>query len=118
MKYVPGTENILSDSLLRLYAFDKPGTVHTRSEYTYHNIIDNNVMLTHLVSAPLLVGREGKNECLPSADKPVSKSAVEIADNLANHNGDQAPEVSQVPQSGAKLRRAYRRKVVPPAETG
>lgn len=58
--YVPGTKNILSDALSRLYCNDSPSTVRARSEYTYHDIIDNNNLGTHLVTMPLLVGMEGK----------------------------------------------------------
>jgi len=59
--YVPGSENILSDALLRLYSYDGPGTVHARSEYTYYDIIDNDGLELHSVSMPLLVGLEAVN---------------------------------------------------------
>jgi hypothetical protein len=35
--YVPGTENILSDALLRIYSNEAPGTVRTPSEYTEYD---------------------------------------------------------------------------------
>jgi len=56
--YMPGSENILSDALSRLYSYNGPGTVHACSEYTYHDIIDNGGLEVHLVSMPLLVGLE------------------------------------------------------------
>jgi len=56
--YIPGSENILSDALSRLYSYDGPGTVCARSEYTYHDIIDNDSLEVHSVSMPLLVGPE------------------------------------------------------------
>jgi len=56
--YVPGSENILSDALSRLYSYDGPDTVCAHSEYTYHNIIDNDGLEVHSVSMPLLVGLE------------------------------------------------------------
>lgn len=59
--YVPGTENILSDSLSHLYSYDEPGTVRAHSEYTYHDVIDNDVLGTHLISMPVLVGLEGES---------------------------------------------------------
>jgi len=56
--YVPGFENILSDALSRLYSYDGPGTVHAHSEYTYHDIIDNDGLEVHSVLMPLLIGLE------------------------------------------------------------
>jgi hypothetical protein len=63
--YAPGTENILSDALSRLYSNDEPGTVRARSEYTYHNIINNDVLSVHAISMPVLVGKEGEATLLP-----------------------------------------------------
>jgi hypothetical protein len=57
--YVKGSENILSDALSRIYSNDQPGTVQMRSEYTYHDIIDNDKMLSHLITMPVKVGTEG-----------------------------------------------------------
>ena len=78
--YVPGVENILSDALSRLYAFDKPGTVRARGEYTYNNVVNNDLLSHHNISMPVLVGREGACASLhgvavqigegPSSDTP------------------------------------------------
>lgn len=67
--YVPGVENILSDALSRMYTNDEPGTVRARSEYTYHDIIDNDSIGTHLISMPVLVGMEGENAVLPASSE-------------------------------------------------
>jgi hypothetical protein len=56
--YIPGVENVLVDALSCLYLEDAPGTVQARSEYTYHDIVDNDVLLMHAVSMPLLTGAE------------------------------------------------------------
>jgi hypothetical protein len=63
--YVPGAENILSDALSRLYSSDAPGTVRARSEYTYHDVVDNDSITAHLISMPVLVGAEGANAVAP-----------------------------------------------------
>ncbi len=58
--YVPGPENLLSDALSRLYSNEQPGTVRARSEYTYHDVIDNDNMPAHAVTMPVHVGMEGE----------------------------------------------------------
>ncbi|KAF8831165.1 hypothetical protein HHX47_DHR1000004 [Lentinula edodes] len=58
VEYVPGIENILADALSRLYSNDKPGTVRARSEYTYHDVIDNDVLLAHNITMPVRVDPE------------------------------------------------------------
>jgi hypothetical protein len=63
--YVPGSQNILSDTLSRLYSNDEPGTVRARSEYMYHDVINNNVLSAHAISMPVLVRKEGKATLLP-----------------------------------------------------
>ena len=76
--YVPGAENILSDALSRLYSNDEPGTVHARSEYTYHDIINNDVLSSHAISMPVLVGKEGEAASLP---KRRGRSKLEPAES-------------------------------------
>ena len=65
IKYIPGTENILSNALSRLYSNDEPGTVCARSKYTYHDVINNDVLSTHAISMPILVRKEGEAVLLP-----------------------------------------------------
>ena len=42
----------------RAYSNDKPGTVRARSEYTYHDVIDNDALLSHNITMPVLVDTE------------------------------------------------------------
>lgn len=56
--YVPGVDNVLADALSHMYSEEAPGTIQACSEYTYHNIVDNDVLLMHAVSMPLLMGVE------------------------------------------------------------
>ncbi|KAF9441470.1 hypothetical protein P691DRAFT_683786, partial [Macrolepiota fuliginosa MF-IS2] len=58
--YVPEAENIVSDTLSCLYSNNGVGTVQAPSEYTYHDVVDVDQMLSNLVTMPLLVGMEGK----------------------------------------------------------
>jgi len=43
-----------------MIAMITPGTVCVRSEYMYHNVIDNDVLSSHAISMPVLVGKEGE----------------------------------------------------------
>ena len=40
--YIEGSENVVADALSRLYSFDSKGTQHSRSEYTYHDVVDDD----------------------------------------------------------------------------
>ncbi|KAJ2914251.1 hypothetical protein MD484_g6182, partial [Candolleomyces efflorescens] len=56
--YVPGTENVLADSLSRLYSNDSPGTVRSTSEYTYFDVSDSDSSDLVRNTAPVLTGLE------------------------------------------------------------
>ena len=74
--YIPGSKNILSDVLSQLYSYDEPGTVCARSEYMYHDILDNDGLKLHSVSMPLLVGLEALNISLGDAAQMGTDSGV------------------------------------------
>jgi hypothetical protein len=57
--YVPGTENVVADALSRIYSNDVPGTVRARSEYTYHDIDDEDVNIVG-EDLPILAGIEAR----------------------------------------------------------
>ena len=40
--YIAGSENIVADALSRIYSNDSRGTVRARSEYTYHDVVDDD----------------------------------------------------------------------------
>ena len=40
--YIAGSENVVVDALSRIYSNDSAGTVRARSEYTYHDIVDDD----------------------------------------------------------------------------
>ena len=44
MVYIAGSENVVADALSRLYSNDSAGTVRAQSEYTYHDVVDDDTM--------------------------------------------------------------------------
>ena len=102
--YVAGAENILSDALSRLYSFDQPGTVHVRSEYAYHDIVNNDNLNDFLVSMPLLVGMKGENAILVAGMNLDPETSAEL--------------VLEGMSSQPKARRNRHKTIVEQAETG
>ena len=45
VKYIPGETNVLADALSCIYANDSAGTVCSHSEYTYHDVVNDDVTL-------------------------------------------------------------------------
>lgn len=62
IKYVPGEDNILPDALSRLYASDAPGTVRAASEYVHLADEGIDVVMSSLISMPVLVSAEARAE--------------------------------------------------------
>jgi hypothetical protein len=60
--YIPGSDNVVADALLRLYSSDSAGTERARSEYTYHDVVDDDVLFVKKVAEelPVLAGIEAK----------------------------------------------------------
>jgi len=56
--YVPGNENVLADALSRIYSNDAAGTVRAKSEYTYHDVVDDDVEVAE--DLPILAGLEAR----------------------------------------------------------
>jgi len=57
--YVPGEENSVADTLSRMYSNDAPGTVRSRSEYTYHDVVDDDLEVNQQ-DIPILAGLEAR----------------------------------------------------------
>ena len=61
--YIEGSENVVADALSRLYSNDSSGTVRARSEFTYHDVVDDDTLpvLSMLPSdVPVLAGMEAR----------------------------------------------------------
>ena len=70
--YVPGEENSVADTLSRMYSNDAPRTVCSQSEYTYHDVVDDDLEV-NLQDIPILVGIEAKAATQRAPCKPRSK---------------------------------------------
>ena len=71
IEYVPGEDNILPDTLSRLYASDAPGTVRTASEYVHLADQGLDAATSSLISMPVLVASEaGRDAAGPSETVP------------------------------------------------
>ena len=59
--YIEGSENVLADALSRLYSNDSPGTQRSRSEFTYHDVLDDDTScLSTEGELPVLAGIEAQ----------------------------------------------------------
>ena len=61
--YIEGSENVVADALSRIYSNDSSGTVRARSEFTYHDVVDDDTV--HVLSSlpsdvPVLAGMEAR----------------------------------------------------------
>ena len=43
MQYIEGSENVITDILLHLYSNVSPGTQQSWSEFTYHDVVDDDM---------------------------------------------------------------------------
>jgi hypothetical protein len=89
--YVPGSENVVADALSRIYSNDAPGTVRARSEYTYHDVINEDLeILTDPL--PILAGVEAVVETIrrkkrdtPPAETGRPETGREFAARMKDH---------------------------------
>ena len=60
--YIAGCENILADALSRMYSNDSVGTERARSEFTFHDVVDEDVLFLGLLAEelPVLAGMEAR----------------------------------------------------------
>ena len=59
--YIEGSENVVADALSRIYSNDSPGTLRSRSEYTYHDVLDDDTSAVEDKDfLPVLAGIEAR----------------------------------------------------------
>ena len=60
--YIAGSENILADALSRMYANDSPGTIRAKSEFTQHDVEDDDTstLVDPEAHIPVLAGIEAQ----------------------------------------------------------
>jgi hypothetical protein len=88
--YIAGCENVVADALSRMYSNDSKGTVRTTSEYTYHDVLDDDTVA--MKELPILAGmeariatRRGSRERKPSQKAaPEPESSREFAAQMKN----------------------------------
>ena len=61
--YIEGSENVMADALSRLYSNDSPGTIRSQSEFTYHDVVDDDTSTVQQdlpSDVPILAGMEAR----------------------------------------------------------
>ena len=58
--YIAGSENVVADALSRMYSNDSPGTVRAASEFTCHDVLDDDTLpvSNDMGELPILAGVE------------------------------------------------------------
>ena len=96
--YIEGSENGVADALSRMYAYDSPGTQRSRSEFTYHDVIDDDtssVVVKLGTDVPILAGMEARLATRRSSRvrRPTEKAALALSDSVdSDEVGDSLPK--------------------------
>ncbi|OJT15961.1 Transposon Tf2-12 polyprotein [Trametes pubescens] len=89
IEYLPGVENVLADTLSRIYSNDQPGTVRAASKYTEHDDggrTPTPALQAHVVSVLVLVDAEGRS----SGHASIELDAI----TRARARGDEPPRLT------------------------
>ena len=78
--YIEGSENVVADALSRIYSNDSLGTVRTKSEFTYHDVVydDTSSVGSPAGDLPLLAGIEAQlaTRCSSRTHHPTEKARL------------------------------------------
>ena len=89
--YIEGGENTLADALSRIYLNDSVGTQRARSEYTYHNVVDDDTsdIVTIDDTLPVLAGIDARIASRRSTcmRRPTEKVLLGQADESSESDG-------------------------------
>ena len=94
--YIEGSENVVANALLRVYANDSPGTIRSNSELMSHDVLDDDTsqLDSAAVDVPILAGmearvatRHGSRVCRPTekAAQGQVESPQEFAAQMRDH---------------------------------
>ena len=90
--YVPGSENIVVDTLSRMYSADTVGTVHAQSEYMYFHMVNEDNVVLEETMMPVLTSLEASmavqkcpHKALPGAETGQPETTKEFAAHVKNH---------------------------------
>ena len=85
--YIAGSENVVADALSRIYANDSPGTVRARSKHTYHDVVDDDMVVKYNEELPLLAGIEAQVATRRGTrDRRPSQKVLDASTTIAPEN--------------------------------
>jgi hypothetical protein len=89
VEYVAGTDNVLADSLSRMYSNDSPGTERSRSEFTSFDVMDeepvtviSDMVLLAGIDAVMATHRSSRSKDVPGAETGRSETSKEFASRM------------------------------------
>ena len=82
--YIPSSENVLANALSWIYSNDLPGMVRAVSEYTYLEVVDDDMSVLPQ-EGPVLVLAGLEARVMTLCHPPRSESAREFAKQVASH---------------------------------
>ena len=89
--YIPGSENVVADALSRLYVNDSPGMTRSRSEFTCHDVVDDDILVINdnLGDLPVLAGVEARIATRSGTrTRPTEKAAASQMSQDEDHLDD------------------------------
>lgn len=96
VEYVPGVENVLADSLSRMYSNESSGTVRARSEYTYHDVVNEDAVPIMEAPMPIFTSLEALAVSGSKASPPRRSARIKAA---------VPPAETRRPETGAEFAR-------------
>jgi hypothetical protein len=102
IQYIPGPEIFFADALSRIYSNEAPGTVRARSEYTYHDVVNNNDLDINSITMPVFAGLEAMALSSDRVTRTMTRKAAD-ARSFASDSRTSAKEGggTQKPSSSA-----------------
>ena len=124
--YIAGSENVVVDALSRIYSNDSGGTVRTKSEYTYHDVVDDGTAnVGHQPDVlPVLAGIEARIVTRRGSrvQRPSQKAVMVAEEPVVDRTIPRIPVRARAVESSSGLAARTKSRFVlkgprPPAET-